>query len=112
MIYKKYSDKNKLKAQLWVYWDNMNAFTESLKVGNVVIKPNMTFNQFKTFFPISAQKSEAHFKNLYMQEGTYHVLVINIPISEVEEPPYVPSVAFTFKKGKLNKLAILSGVAC
>jgi hypothetical protein len=39
--------KYPLKAQVWVKWNDMQGFTESLEVGNHLIKPDLTFDEFK-----------------------------------------------------------------
>ena len=114
--YRKYP----LKAQIWVDWKDMRGFTESLKVDDKLIKPDLTFEEFKRIFPVSAAYKypldELLYEHAYPGEewsGAHmHDVTIGESDPDIIEPPYMGSVRFFFKAGKLVKLQILQGIAC
>jgi hypothetical protein len=102
-----------LKARIWISWDDMQGFTEALKVGGKLIKPGLTFDEFKKRFPVSAQDEAAYCTERPGDSQDYAVL-IGAPVAgfQVDELAYVAHVRFAFKHGKLFQLFIFQGIAC
>lgn len=93
----------------------MSALTESLTVGDLAVTSDLSFETFRQFFPVSADKTNPY---SISEDGmtSYFVIGSSGDNNELEQEsvdlPYIHSVKFTFKDGALFKLEILQGIAC
>ena len=107
--------KSAAKARVWIEWQNMSALTESLTVGGLAVTPDLSFETFQRFFPVSADKANRY---SFSENGmtSYFVIGSNGDNDESEQESvdlaYIHSVKFTFKDGTLFKLEVLQGIAC
>ncbi|MDR3159091.1 MAG: hypothetical protein LBU11_08820 [Zoogloeaceae bacterium] len=105
--------KSSLKAQLWIYWEDMAQFKDEVIVEGQIIPAQMTFAEFQKRFPLSAQRKVG-------DDGLEFVVIFGtIPKDENEETPddfeawpYGSALVFGFREGKLFRLTVWSGIAC
>ncbi|MDR3323663.1 MAG: hypothetical protein LBS89_05620 [Zoogloeaceae bacterium] len=100
--------KHPIKARLWINWDNMAKFKDSLRVDGHLIRPNLTFAEFQKMFPLSAKQQSTGFA---ASEGA-QIYALIAGGQTAEEAAYGGVLLFEVKNGKLFKLAIWQGVAC
>ncbi|MDR3323768.1 MAG: hypothetical protein LBS89_06160 [Zoogloeaceae bacterium] len=100
--------KHSLKARLWINWDDMAKFRDSLSVDGHLIGPNLTFAEFQKMFPLSAKQQNPDFA--VSEDAQIYALIAGGQTAE--EAAYGDALLFEFKNGKLFKLAIWQGIAC
>ena len=87
----------------------MQNFTELLKLDAHTIKADLTFAEFKKIFPLSAK-----YKNEVYDGGKTDALSYFVAIGKYnpdgDEPPYMSTVNFSFKKWKADKAGNISRI--
>jgi hypothetical protein len=101
-----------LEALVYISWSDMRKFTESLSVDGKLIKPDLTFDEFKRTFPVSAAHGEEAYNDADRElSGAYSYSVMigeNARFFEM----YSARIVFVFKDGKLLNLSILQTNNC
>lgn len=99
-----------LRARLWIRWEDIPRFRDDLIVDGKAISAQMTFEEFKRRFPLSASRKVGGFPG---EEENYPVLLGKSgSVLKDEDLPYEPALWFTFRDGKLLRLSLLRGSAC
>ncbi|GHU39976.1 hypothetical protein AGMMS50289_00770 [Betaproteobacteria bacterium] len=103
-----------LHARVWVKWGDIQGFTESLKLDQHQIKADLSFDEFKKMFPVSAERGHEFNKDDPERIPDAHRYFVAIGKYDPgdDAPPYMSTVNFLFKDGKLIALEIFQGIAC
>ncbi|MDR1461579.1 MAG: hypothetical protein LBI68_00290 [Azoarcus sp.] len=107
--------KHPVKARIWLDWFDMKEFSDLLEIDGRIIKPDITFKQFKQMFPASAKSGEDYSDAERAVEGgkIYFVMLgEDTESQDAESRWYDQSVAFVFKNEILIGIALRQGIAC
>jgi hypothetical protein len=95
------------QAVLWLDWQNMALFKDRFVVGSLTVSSELTLEQFKKVFPLSAQHP------LPNEEGNESMYIVLLGDDvQNEDVAYRPTIRFVFKRNRLLNLSVDQGIAC